>query len=130
MCRKKHTESSVGAQNFVVMPDFAETQNLASLRVRLSRQFALLLVSFFIVVFVRAQAPAGYYAAAEGQSGEALRTALYNIIRTHSSVSYAELWNAFYTTDVRPDNGKVWDMYSDRPGSSPNYYRWCWSTSR
>jgi endonuclease I len=37
-------------------------------------------------------------------------------------VSYSELWQSFYTTDVRPDNGKVWDIYSDQPGGTPAYY--------
>jgi endonuclease I len=64
--------------------------------------------------------PAAYYTPAEGLLGEPLRLALHNIIDGHSSVSYAGLWTAFYTTDVKP-NGKVWDMYSDIPGGTPPY---------
>ncbi len=30
------------------------------------------------------------------------------------------LWNAYYTTDVKP-NGKLWDIYSDIPGGTPAY---------
>ena len=82
----------------------------------------LLLLCLFATTFTRAQAPVGYYSSAENKSGEELRTALYNIIKTHTSVSYSELWQSFYTTDVRPDNGKVWDIYSDRPGGTPAYY--------
>ena len=89
---------------------------------RASLQTILLLLCLLTATIVRAQAPTGYYAAAENKSGEELRTALYNIIKTHTSVSYSELWQSFYTTDVRPDNGKVWDMYSDRPGGAPAYY--------
>ena len=74
------------------------------------------------VCSLNAQPPAGYYASAENKSGQALRTALFNTIKTHTSLSYGELWQAFYTTDVRPDNGKVWDMYSDRPGGTPAYF--------
>jgi endonuclease I len=85
-------------------------------------QTVLLFLCLLAVSFANAQAPQGYYASAEGKSGEALRTALYNIIKTHNSVSYNELWQSFYTTDKRPDNGKVWDIYSDRPGSTPSYY--------
>lgn len=65
--------------------------------------------------------PSGYYASAEGLIGETLRAALHNIIDGHHSVSYTPgVWNAFYTTDDKP-NGKVWDMYSDVPGGTPPY---------
>ena len=93
-----------------------ETRNGTSL------QTALLLLCLFIATVVHAQIPQGYYAAAENKSGQELRTAMHNIIKNHTSLSYNELWQAFYTTDVRPDNGKVWDMYSDRPGGTPAYY--------
>ena len=91
-------------------------------KMRNIRLSILLLLCLFAATFTRAQVPAGYYAAAENKSGEELRTVLYNIIKTHTSVSYSELWQSFYTTDVRPDNGKVWDIYSDRPGGTPAYY--------
>ena len=84
--------------------------------------FPFVTLFLFVATISFAQAPAGYYTAAEGQSGEALRTALYNIIKTHTTLSYNQLWQSFYTTDARPDNGKVWDMYSDRPGGTPAYY--------
>ena len=93
-----------------------ETQCIASLRM----MFSVLIL--FTATIIHAQIPQGYYAAAENKSGQELRTALHDIIKNHTSVSYAELWNSFQTTDVRPDNGKVWDMYSDRPGSTPSYY--------
>ena len=92
-----------------------KTQNFASLQIALM----LCLIS---VSFAYAQIPQGYYASAENKSGQELRTAMHNIIKNHTSLSYSELWQAFYTTDARPDNGKVWDMYSDRPGSTPSYY--------
>ena len=87
-----------------------------------SLQMIILSLCLLTATITHAQVPAGYYAAAENKSGEELRTALYNIIKTHTSVSYNDLWQSFYTTDVRPDNGKVWDMYSDRPGGTPAYY--------
>jgi endonuclease I len=65
--------------------------------------------------------PPGYYNSASGLSGAALKTALYNIITNHTSITYGELWTAFQTTDIR-SNGKVWDMYSDVPGGVPPYY--------
>lgn len=68
-----------------------------------------LLVSACIAV---ADPPPGYYDSAAGLTGEPLRAALHDIIDDHSSITYAEIWLAFYDTDDRP-NGKVWDMYSN-----------------
>ena len=96
--------------------------SLVEMHDRASLRMILMFLCLFTVSITNAQAPQGYYSSAEGLSGEALRTALYNIIKTHNSVSYNDLWQSFYTTDVRPDNGKVWDIYSDRPGSTPSYY--------
>ena len=93
-----------------------ETRRAASLHI------AFMLVCLFTATLSFAQPPAGYYAAAVGKSGHALRVAMYNTIKGHTSLSYNDLWQAFYTTDARPDNGKVWDLYSDRPGSTPAYY--------
>ena len=42
----------------------------------------------------------------------------YDIIDDHHAISYGEIWDAFYTTDDKP-NGMVWDMYSDTPGETP-----------
>lgn len=64
--------------------------------------------------------PPGYYDPAAGLSGETLRAALHGIIDDHDSISYDEIWLAFYTTDDRSD-GYVWDMYSDIPGGTPPY---------
>lgn len=49
-------------------------------------------------------------------SGSALKTKLYNIIKSPSVTSYAGLWTAYKNTDIRSD-GKIWDMYS----STTNY---------
>ena len=46
--------------------------------------------------------------------------ALHHIIKDHTALSYSALWGAMYYTD-RKSNGEVWDMYSDRPGSTPAY---------
>ncbi len=69
---------------------------------------------------VAAQAPYGYYDAADGVSGEELKMALHNIVKGHTSISYAQIWNAFWSTDNK-GNGVVWDMYSDRPNGTPPY---------
>jgi endonuclease I len=67
-----------------------------------------------------AQPPAGYYASAEGLSGQALQQALHGIIAPHTVLANSALWQAFTTTDARPD-GTVWDIYSDVPGGEPPY---------
>ena len=69
-----------------------------------------------------AQIPADYYQSAENLHGYALRVALHQIIRNHTTEDYGELWADFYSTDARPD-GKVWDIYSDNPnGQAPYLY--------
>ena len=70
------------------------------------------LFAALVSVNMWAAAPAGYYSAAEGKTGAALKTALSNIVGTHTALSYDGLWTAFQTTDKRPD-GKVWDIYSN-----------------
>ena len=67
-----------------------------------------------------AQAPANYYNSANGLTGDQLKVALHNIIKNHTSISYAQIWNAFWSTDNK-GNGIVWDMYSDRPNGNPPY---------
>ncbi|MCB2200689.1 endonuclease [bacterium] len=64
--------------------------------------------------------PDGYYDDAMGLNGEELRVALHDIIDDHDVQTYSEVWDAYYTSDVRPD-GYVWDIYSDTPGETPPY---------
>jgi len=66
------------------------------------------------------QIPPGYYDAATGLTGTALQSALHNIIKNHTVVSYNSLYTYFQTTDVKSGN-IVWDMYSDVPGGTPPY---------
>lgn len=85
--------------------------------------FVFLLSALFFVfnIFItQAQPPADYYTDAEGLSGDELRQSLHNIIDNHSPRTYAQLWNDFTQTDKKA-NGKVWDMYSDKPGGTPAY---------
>lgn len=70
--------------------------------------------------FVFAQIPPGYYNTAQGLTGNTLKTALHNIIKNHTQISYASLWNTYIKTD-RKSNGKVWDIYSDVPSGTPPY---------
>ncbi len=84
-----------------------------------SRSLFLLLAAATAGVAV-GQPPPGYYDAAEGLTGQALRQALYGIIYTHNVHQYSDLWTDFQSTDVRGD-GMVWDIYSDVPGGTSPY---------
>jgi len=55
--------------------------------------------------------PDGYYSAAENKTKQDLLTALYNIIHSHTKISYDGLWDAFGDTDTGSD-GYFIDMYS------------------
>ena len=75
----------------------------------------LMLLLPFLTLSLFAQGPNNsgtYYQAADGRKGQALKTAMFNIIKSHKVLSYDDLWNAFKNTDKRSD-GKVWDMYSN-----------------
>lgn len=84
-----------------------------------------ILVSIAILlstVALMAQPPAGYYDSANGLSGQALKTALFNIIKSGvTTITYDGLYNAYKTTDNLPTN-KVWDMYSMKMNGTANYY--------
>jgi endonuclease I len=82
-------------------------EHISGSRIRLTGLLLLVLLSLRLT----AQAPAGYYDAASGLSGEALKTALYDIIKGHTTVSESSIWNHFQNTDKK-SNGAVWDMYS------------------
>jgi endonuclease I len=74
------------------------------------------LFTFFLLslsVFIYAQAPAGYYNAAESKNTAALRAALQTIITNGATdVGYQGLWTAYAKTDEN-SAGKIWDMYSN-----------------
>ena len=70
--------------------------------------------------FCFGQIPAGYYNSASGLTGAPLKTALHNIIKGHTSITYAALWTSFDSTDTK-SNGQIWDIYSDVPGGTPPY---------
>ena len=66
------------------------------------------------------QIPIGYYNSASGLTGAALKSALHNIIKNHTGITYAQLFPAFDSTDTKA-NGEIWDMYSDNPSGTPPY---------
>jgi endonuclease I len=68
-------------------------------------------LTFLICINCFAQIPQGYYNNATG-TGYTLKTQLFNIINTHTIVSYSPgLWNLYALSDVKAD-GKVWDIYT------------------
>lgn len=81
-----------------------------------------LLVSLLLVSYVYGQAPADYYKNAEGLTGLPLKTALYNIIKGHTTISYDGLYAKYVSTDNFPGNNKVWDMYSMKADGTANYW--------
>lgn len=71
-----------------------------------------------------AQIPANYYNGTSGLTGSALKTKLHQIINVALDKGYSGLWTAYQTTDrdyYYENNGKVLDMYSERPTSSDPY---------
>lgn len=73
---------------------------------------------FVMLAFASAVAQSSYYAAVDSvQGGEALKNALYNLVKEHIQISYGSgensTWGAFYTTDVvLGTTNQVADMYS------------------
>ena len=78
------------------------------------------LLLFLISLYSFGQIPSGYYDNANGKTGYALKTSLHNTIKDHKVLGYKFLWTLYQTSD-RKANGKVWDMYSDIPGATPDY---------
>jgi endonuclease I len=65
-----------------------------------------------------------YYDNAEGLTGYALKTALYNIINGHSTQSYGDLWtfyNAHELDSYYENDGSILDIYSESPNSTDSY---------
>jgi len=94
----------------------------------------LTILTTFLAAYSMAQGPNNsgtYYQAANGKSGQALKTALFNIISNHDNVGYDGLIEAYKKTDKRPD-GYLRDWYSnatnytwnDRNGNSSEGAGW------
>jgi endonuclease I len=84
------------------------------------KKLFLFIILSLSATYIFAQIPANYYSAAQNKKGYPLRVSLYNIIKNHTVISYGGLWTAYQQTDLK-QNGKIWDMYSDRPGQNPPY---------
>lgn len=89
------------------------------------------ILSFFLLSFAFvnafAQAPAGYYNAANGLTGASLKTALKAIITSgHQDKGYGGLWIAYQTTDRDlntnfENDGTILDIYSENPNGQDPY---------
>ncbi len=82
------------------------------------KKASLLFAVLCVAILVQAQAPAGYYSAAKGKKGSAVKTALFSIVSSHTQRSYNQLWEDFKKTDVRSD-GKIRDRYSNKTNYTP-----------
>ena len=76
------------------------------------KKHIVLILLALVGITAQAQAPAGYYNNANGLTGTPLKTALHNIIKGHTVVSYAGLLDAFAYTDCDA-NQKIIDIYSN-----------------
>ena len=84
------------------------------------KKLYFILILIITAVTLNAQ-PQGYYNGTEGLAGNALKSALHNIIKNDDHPSYGGLWSAYYQTDKRPGTNYVWDIYSDVPNGTPPY---------
>jgi endonuclease I len=87
---------------------------------QMKRKIIGIVLFFLFISIISAQATEGYYRETEGKSGFHLKTTLHQIVKNHQVITYNQLWEAYKTTDTKPDN-IVWDMYSDIPGNTPPY---------
>lgn len=65
-----------------------------------------------------------YYQSTEDKTGFALKTALYDIIKGHTTKTYGDLWTfmATYSLDTYYENDNtILDMYSENPSASDSY---------
>ncbi len=94
-------------------------------------QFRLLILGLLLTIYSTsiAQIPSNFYNNAIGKTGNTLKASLRDIAKTgHVKLPYTstafDVWNAYAYTDLRPAplDSFLWDMYSDKPGSTPNYY--------
>ncbi len=84
--------------------------------ITLKKTSLVLSIQLLVFLTVFGQIPAGYYDSAVGKKQAELKTALHLIIKNATTPSYGSgagsTWAAFSKTDVRPEDGTVWDMYS------------------
>lgn len=90
----------------------------------IKKNFKVLLLSIAFTSIACAQAPNGYYDSAEGLEGYELKTALKNIIKNHSVLSYGSLNNLYNQIDKDiyfENDGSLLDVYSEKPNGPDAY---------
>ena len=95
---------------------FCKKENLQT-AVMKSRKCVYIALLWLCPVVLWAQAPQGYYDAADQKKGAALKNAFYKIIQNHIQLEYYESATYFRTTDWNPA-GYFWDMYSNNKRTS------------
>ena len=78
----------------------------------MKKVFAPILLLMVVTLTAWANIPNGYYNKAVGKKDAALVSALEDIVRPHTELSYQQLWVSFDSTDVGSD-GYYIDMYSN-----------------
>lgn len=74
----------------------------------------LLLIASAITLTTSATVPVGYYNSIDGKRGQELKTAVHQLLKNHTVMTYSSLWYHFQSTDCHFDNpNQVWDMYSN-----------------
>ena len=68
------------------------------------KRFLLVAVCVFFIQSLFADIPTGYYDSADGLTGDALKSALHNIIDDHSEQTYDYLWTILKESDEDPNN--------------------------
>lgn len=88
---------------------------LKNMRTIYSKTFMTVMAILATTTTAMAQIPQGYYATLKGKKGAELKTAVHEIIKTASVLSYGSgagrTWDGFYSTDQAED-GMVIDRYS------------------
>ena len=90
----------------------------------IKKNLKALLLSFALCSVACAQIPNGYYDSAQGLQGYALKTALKNIIKNHTVLSYGSLNGYYNQTDKDlyfENDGSLLDIYSEKPTSAEAY---------
>jgi endonuclease I len=65
-----------------------------------------------------------YYDSISPQTGYALKTALYNLIKGHSSQGYSALWTFYENNSLDnyyENDGSILDIYSEQPNATDSY---------
>ncbi len=85
-------------------------------------------LTFFSLIFLSLSAfgeiPDGYYNKAAGKTGYELKTALYNIISSHTTKSYSSIWSFAISNDLDSyyeNDGTILDIYSENPDGDDPY---------